>query len=351
MRSALVNQSHFSKWLFCSLLVAVGLLAACAEDPGPVELSGHTMGTTWHVTYTHSELSSPASRAQLRTGIEKLLQGVNTSMSTYQSDSEISRFNRQDPNQWFSISPGFLLVLETAMTIGEKSHGAYDVTVGPVVDLWGFGPNPRADSVPDEALLHELLGQVGQDELQLDGENRALLKLSELSLDFSSIAKGYGVDQVAEWLALQGLQDFLVEIGGEMRLSGKNPRGEKWRIAIEQPNALPGSVARAISVSNNAVATSGDYRNYFEVDGRRYSHTIDPRTGYPISHDLVSVTVIHPQSMIADAWATALMVMGSQDAMAMAQEQGLAVYFIRRTGQEYVTSYSPLFSSYLDVQH
>jgi len=309
------------------------------------------MGTTWHVTYTASPDNSVGSASEVQAHIQQILQGVNASMSTYQSDSEISRFNRQSPNIWFSISSGFLRVLEAAMAIGDKSKGAYDVTVGPVVNLWGFGPDPRDESIPDPARLQQLLAQIGQDKLKLDLTGGKLLKLGDLSLDFSSIAKGYGVDEVADWLASQGVQDFLVEVGGEMRLAGKNPRGEKWRIAIEQPDALPGSVATAISVSNNSVATSGDYRNYFEVDGVRYSHTIDPRTGSPITHDLVSVTVVHPRSMMADAWATAFMVMGAEGAMAVANEQDLAVYFIRRTGQNYSSSHSPLFAQYLDVQH
>ena len=156
------------------------------------------------------------------------------------------------------------------------------------------------------------------------------------------------MDAVADWLLLQGVADFLVEVGGEMRLAGLNPKKSAWRIAIEQPDTMLGSVATAIEVTNKAMATSGDYRNYFEVEGRRYSHTIDPRTGFPVDHDLVSVTVIHSSAMTADGWATAFMVMGATDAMKVARELDLAVYFIQRSGQSFKSSYSPLFESYLE---
>jgi thiamine biosynthesis lipoprotein len=306
------------------------------------------MGTSWHLTYTPS--AQLASSPEVQRGVEGILAEVNASMSTYLKDSEISRFNQTDTNEWFLVSSGFLDVLLAALAIGEMSDGAYDVTVGPVVNLWGFGPQARIDSVPDHSTLTEMLLHIGQDKLQLDEPQLKILKTDDLSLDFSSIAKGYGVDVVADWLISRGVEDFLVEVGGEVRLEGLNPKGVPWRIAIEQPDSMIGSVATAINVTGRGVATSGDYRNYFEVDGKRYSHTIDPRTGFPIDHDLVSVTVIHPSAMLADGWATAFMVMGAQKAMKVALEQDLAVYFIRRIGQNFNSSYSPQFVSYLDVE-
>ena len=305
------------------------------------------MGTTWHVTYTAP--AQDRSIAEIQQGIESILEEVNASMSTYRSDSEISRFNQANVNDWFSVSSGFLEVLQAALAIGEMSDGAYDVTVGPVVNLWGFGPQARIDSVPEQSALTELLSHIGQDKLQLDEPELKILKTDALSLDFSSIAKGYGVDVVADWLVFLGVKNFLVEVGGEMRLVGLNPKGSSWRIAIEQPDSMIGSVATAINVTGRGVATSGDYRNYFEVEGKRYSHTIDARTGFPINHDLVSVTVVHPSAMVADGWATAFMVMGAQKAMKVALEQHLAVYFIRRIEQNFSSSYSPQFVSYLDV--
>jgi thiamine biosynthesis lipoprotein len=245
------------------------------------------------------------------------------------------------------VSPGFYKVLSAALVVGRASAGAYDVTVAPLVDLWGFGPGPAIDTPPAEAAIARLLAQVGQGNIRLDSATSRVMKLSELSLDFSSLAKGYAVDQVADWLAGQKLSRFLVEVGGEMRMSGLSGRGDPWRIAIEQPESSARTAATAISLSDAAVATSGDYRNYFEVDGRRYSHSIDPRTGYPVAHDLVSVTVVHPSAMLADAWATALTVLGADQAMAVAQRQALAVYFIRSAGEDFVHSHTPAFAGYL----
>ena len=345
MNRLATEQGHLRRWLFCCLVVSLWLVTGCEPAaPTPVTLSGHTMGTTWHVTYLPSARSSDNFQGE----IDGMLEGVNASMSTYREDSEISRFNRARPNEWFAISPGFLTVLQAALLVGEASGGAYDVTIGLVVDLWGFGPKAGVDAVPGHDAIVQLLQRVGQSKLKLNPPDNAVLKTGELSLDFSSIAKGYAVDRVADWLAGQGVANFLVEVGGEMRLAGHNARGEAWRIAIEKPGGFSGSVATAIGLSNEAVATSGDYRNYFEVDNIRYSHAIDARTGYPVQHDLVSVTVIHPRAMMADAWATALTALGPEEAMEVALRQELAVYFIQRKEDNYVTRYTPQFERYLE---
>ena len=341
--SALTIKSHSQGWLFC--LLAAFCLGACSNDPSAVQLAGATMGTTWHVTYI--EPANDLAQSALQQGIEEQLAQVDRSMSTYREDSEISRFNASAANVWFTVSPEFYSVLSTALVVGKASGGAYDVTVGPLVDLWGFGPGPAIDSPPDQSSITQLLAQVGQDNLQLDEAGPGVMKLKELSLDFSSLAKGYAVDQVASWLAGQGLGRFLVEVGGEMRMSGMSGRGNSWRVAIEQPESTGRTVATAISLTDAAVATSGDYRNFFEVDGKRYSHSIDPRTGYPVAHDLVSVTVVHPSAMLADAWATALTVLGAERAMAVAQAQDLAVYFIRSAGEDFVHSHTAGFAGYL----
>ena len=336
-------KSHSKGWLFC--LLGALCLAACSNEPAAVQLAGATMGTTWHVTYV--EPSSDVSQSALQQGIEEQLAQVDRSMSTYREDSEISRFNAFVPNTWFAVSRGFYSVLSSALVVGKASGGAYDVTVGPLVDLWGFGPGPAIDAPPAESSITRILAQVGQGNIKLDEVNLGVMKLNELSLDFSSLAKGYAVDQVANWLTGQGLSRFLVEVGGEMRMSGMSGRGDPWRVAIEQPASIERSVATAISLTDVSVATSGDYRNYFEFDGERYSHSIDPRTGYPVAHDLVSVTVIHPSAMLADAWATALTVLGAQQAMAVAQAEALAVYFIRSSGEDFVHSHTPAFAGYL----
>lgn len=340
-------RSHSRGWLFAFTgLVCLQVLVACDQESRPLQLAGESMGTSWHVTVIPSH--STPDETTLQQGIEQVLEEVNGSMSTYRKDSEISRFNALPVDEWFPISADFYTVLSAAMAIGWQSRGAYDVTVGPLVNLWGFGPSGPVSTPPPDDTVTDVRERVGQDHLRLDGDGQRLLKRSPVELDFSSIAKGYGVDRVAQWLAGQGLERYLVEVGGEMRLSGLSTRGDAWRIAIERPDSADRSVEEAIRVTDVGIATSGDYRNFFEIDGQRFSHSIDPRTGYPVAHDLVSVTVVHPSAMIADGWATALVVLGYDDAMAVAQEQGLAVYFIRREGESFQDSHTLAFGQYLE---
>lgn len=341
--SPMATRSHSLEWLFCALVLLC--LAACDEQPGTQQLSGPTMGTTWHVTYVAS--ASGLSPDAVQRGIEAELTAVNTSMSTYLPDSEISRFNAAPAGTVFEASPGFCQVLSAALEVGNKSEGAYDVTVAPLVALWGFGPAGTVATPPPGDVIKAQLARVGQDQLELAGSGSAVTKNAAVSVDFSSLAKGYAVDRVARWLAGQGIKQFLVEVGGEMKLSGLSPRGDSWHIAIEQPQDQGRAVATALGITDRAVATSGDYRNFFEVDGQRFSHSIDPRTGYPVAHDLVSVTVVHSSAMLADAWATALTVLGADRAMAVARAQGLAVYFIQRAEDGFVHSHTPAFAPYL----
>ena len=342
---AAVLQSHSKGWLFC--ILAALCLTACHAGQPVVQLAGASMGTTWHVTYIEDR--GGIKQELLQAGIEQLLEEVEHSMSTYRDESEISRLNAAPTNTWFAVSARFYSVLSTALHIGRQSEGAYDVTVAPLVDLWGFGPGPQTVAPPSQQAIDSALAQVGQHKLRLDGDARAVMKLSSTTVDLSSIAKGFGVDLVAAWLLEQGVQRFLVEVGGEMKMSGNSGRGDPWRIAIERPDSAGQDVAAAISLTDVAIATSGDYRNYFEMDGRRYSHTIDPRTGYPVAHDLVSVTVAHPSAMLADAWATALTVLGAEQAMVTAHTLGLAVYFIRRVGDGFERSYTTAFAGYLQA--
>lgn len=327
-------------------MLALCVLTSCSQGQVPVSITGATMGTTWSVAYI--EPADTPYVEELFGGIQGILDEIDSSLSTYQADSEISAFNRLPLNSWTRPSPAFFQVLRTALDVGKRSEGAYDVTVAPLVDLWGFGPGDSgAAAVPPVQKIEALRERIGQQNLRLDTGEDKIMKLSKVSLDFSSLAKGYAVDRVAGWLSERGIARFMVEVGGEMRLSGLSGRGDPWRIAIEQPDSRLHSVAAAMSLTDISIATSGDYRNFFEVDGQRFSHMIDPRTGHPVAHDLVSVTVAHPECMVADAWATALVVLGAERAMAVAREQGLAVYFIRRAGDEFVHSHTPLFSGYL----
>lgn len=337
-------KSHSLEWLFCFLVAVIACLslAGCERAPAPVTLSGATMGTVWNLTYVPGE--EPPDAATVRAAVQAQLDAVNASMSTYQSDSEISRVNVAPVEETSVLSEDFVAVLRAALEVGERSAGAFDVTVGPLVNLWGFGPGEPVSSPPDQSSIDAVMGRVGQHRLSLDGN--LLTRDTDLYLDFSSLAKGYAVDRLAIELMAMGLDRFLVEVGGEMRLSGMSPRDTPWRIAIERPDVGGRSVAMGIDITDSAIATSGDYRNYFEFEGRRYSHTIDPRSGFPVAHGLVSVTVLHDSAMFADAWATALSVLGDE-ALAVALEQGLAVYFIHRVDGELVHSHTPGFAPYL----
>jgi len=245
------------------------------------------------------------------------------------------------------VSPRFAEVLEAALAIGAASGGAYDVTVAPLVDLWGFGAEGPRDGIPDPAALAATRARVGQEKLDWDPGSRWLDKRAAIALNFSSIAKGYAVDRVAAILEAAGFADYLVEIGGEMRVAGLSPRGDAWRVAVERPEAGTRAVARGIELSDRAIATSGDYRNFFTVDGERYSHLIDPRSGAPVTHDVVSVTVVDESCMVADGWATALAVLGREAALEVAAKAGLAVYLLAREGEGFEEYSSPAFAPYL----
>lgn len=329
------------RWLFFGALLA--LLAACGGEPQDLRLEGRTMGTSWHLTVP----GGAAAEETLQAAIVAELEAVNDSMSTWLEDSEISRFNRLPPGQAMTVSQRFAQVLDAALAIGDATGGAYDVTVAPLVDLWGFGPEGPRDGIPASGALAEVRARVGQDKLAWNPDSRRLGKRAAIALDFSSIAKGYAVDRVAGIVEAAGYADYLVEIGGEMRVAGRSPRGDAWRVAVERPEAGIRAVARGIELSDRAIATSGDYRNFFTVDGERYSHMIDPRSGAPVTHDVVSVTVIDGSCMVADGWATALTVLGREAALAVAAEAGLAVYLLAREGEGFQEYSSPAFAPYL----
>lgn len=344
-----LQQSRLTQPAFFVVVLVAVLLGACAEPPPePIRLTGATMGTRYNITWL-SGRGQPEPEA-VHIGVEQVLEEVNASMSTWREDSEISRFNASEPGDWFPVSRGFADVFEMARAVNIASGGAYDVTVAPLVNLWGFGADPdMGDSVPEQAAIDAALARVGQDRIEFDPAVPALRKTGPVELDFSSIAKGYGVDRVAGWLEGEGIHRYLVEIGGEIRVSGDNARGTSWRIAVEQPDSSIRAVAETVQLQDASIATSGDYRNFFEVEGVRYSHTIDPRTGTPVRHDLVSVSVIHTSATMADAWATALTVLGTEQALAMARKEELAVYLISRDGDRFRAVSSPAMAPLLGI--
>ncbi len=238
-------------------------------------------------------------------------------------------------------------VLELAREIHRATGEAFDPTVGPLVDLWGFGPSPRERSTPDPERIDALRAKLGYDALSLEPRAGTVTRQRDIRIDLSAVAKGYAADRVAELLRDNGVDRYMVEVGGEMALSGQNDRGIPWQIAVERPVSGQRMVQQVVAITDVGLATSGDYRNYFEEEGVRYSHTIDPRTGRPVSHKLASVTVAADTSARADAFATAFMVMGPDKTLAFAREQDMAVFVLVRSGAGFEGFPSPAFEPYL----
>jgi thiamine biosynthesis lipoprotein len=314
------------------------VLAAACNRTSSVKFSGETMGTTYAVKI--ARLPSSVDSDRLADDVEARLEEMNRQMSTYRDDSEISRLNRFEDPDWFDVSPELLQVVERASEVGQATQGAFDVTVGPLVRLWNFGPGREAaDRVPADEQIEAGRQRIGYRKIEIRRKPPGIRKLQpDLELDLSSVAKGFAVDQVAELLRSRGATDYLVEIGGEVRAGGRNVAGRPWRIGVEAPLAGVRSLQRVVPLSEMAMATSGDYRNFFVVDGKRYSHIIDPRSGRPVDHRLVSVTVLHPSCAVADAWATALLVLGPDEGFAVAEDRHLAVLFISQRDGRFAES-------------
>jgi thiamine biosynthesis lipoprotein len=310
------------------LSILLSLCIACSQGPTEVQISGNTMGTQFNVTLA----SSDADVEFLQQEIEASLDAVDRMMSTYKADSEISRFNSSATTDWQKVSPDFCASVENALVLSVLTSGAFDITVGPLVNLWGFGPSESIDKPPADVDIKRMLSAVGYEHLQADCTQPALKKdIVELVLDMSAFGKGYAADRVADWLEETGFNNYLVEVGGEMRVAGHNANGKMWSVGIEAPLADRRRAHTVIRLTDAAVATSGDYRNYFESDGQRYSHTIDTHTGKPVTHSLASVTVVDDSGYRADALATALLVMGPEKAMALARQEKLAALFLFRS--------------------
>lgn len=330
-------------------VLALFLLQACSEPDGiapraddVVRVSGETMGSMYHISWTGGE-KQPGEVYEV---VEQRLAHLISVFSTYEPTSELSIINKQSSQlagQWLTVSADLMSVLQDAEQVNRYSIGRMDVTVGPLVNLWGFGAQHH-DQVPEAEAINEAMATVGMRHLELKPETNQIRMDQPLYIDLSSVAKGWAVDDIGLLLEAMGISDYLVEIGGEVRVRGKKPTGD-WRIAIERPVMEVGqSVQKIIAPGDMAVATSGDYRNYFEKEGRRYSHTIDPQTGYPINHTLASVTVVMPTCSLADAWATALNVAGPEAGMALAEANDLAVYMIIRDGEGFRTEASSSFT-------
>jgi thiamine biosynthesis lipoprotein len=331
-------------------ILALSFLLTVGCTPSPVSeevlLTGKTMGTTYSIKFVTDK---PVKQTQLQAGIDASLAKVNQQMSTYIKDSELSRFNQLASTEPIAVSKELAKVIGEGIRLGELTAGKLDITVGPLVNLWGFGgfgPNSRPETIPSDEQIVRAKSLIGYHKLNLiDG--KLSKSQAQLYVDLSTIAKGYGVDVVANLLEQQKITNYLVEIGGEMRLSGVKANGQPWRVAVEKPVSGERAVQVVFSPGKNAVATSGDYRNYYEENGVRYSHIIDTDTGYPINHKLVSVTVVHPSSMTADGLSTALMTLGTEQGKKFAEQHQLAVYMITKTATGFEEFMSEQFKPYI----
>jgi thiamine biosynthesis lipoprotein len=315
----------------CALLVLTAALACGGDREAVREFSGPTMGTSYSVKLVAPPLT-PDARARIAAAIRDRLAVVDRLMSTWNPDSELSRFNRHGDLSPFRVSPPTLEVFRIARSVSVLSSGALDVTAGPLIAAWGFGAGASSREPPSAAELARLSPRVGWQRVRIDPASSSLVKTHpETTCDLSAVAKGYAVDLVGRELAALGYADFLVEVGGELKARGHNARGEPWRVAIESPDARGGAgIARTVRLRDQAVATSGDYRDFHERDGVRISHIIDPRSGRPIEHGLASVSVVDDAAARADGLATALMVLGPEKGWELAVREGLAAYFMVR---------------------
>ena len=306
-------------------------VASAASTNDVRRFEGETMGTTWSV---NAVLPEGADGRAIERGIQSEVDRVVAQMSTYEPESDLSRFNRAPAGTWQTLPPEFFTVLRYALSLAKESNGAYDPTVGPLVNLWGFGPDKHPHEAPDAAAIAAARSRVGWSKIELDEANRRAFQPGGIYVDLSSVAKGFGVDQVARFLDRSGIRDYLVEVGGELRAHGRKPDGSPWHVGIERPGAAvgavdnPDEVQRVVSLTGKAIATSGDYRHFFASGGKFFSHHIDPRTGYPVAHRVASVSIIADDCMHADPLGTTMTVLGPEEGMAYAKRHGIAVLFI-----------------------
>ncbi|MEM1397633.1 MAG: FAD:protein FMN transferase [Pseudomonadota bacterium] len=330
-------------------IVLVLIASACESPDGPIVLTGNTMGTTYRIKI--ADPSSTADGTQIQREIEDTLRDVNSRFSNWESSSEVTRFNSTPSTEPMVVSREFLDLLGTASDIHQASEGQFDVTLGPLIELWGFGTADGNAEPPTNAAVMDTMALVGQSRvLEIDTAQRTILKINpKVSLNFSSIAKGRGIDDVAATLEDFGFQNFLVEIGGDLYTKGENENGQPWRIGVERPGAAGKSVEKLVSLSGAGMATSGDYRNFFQNDGILYSHILDAKTGRPVTHTTASVTVVAENATLADAWATALLAHGHERGAQLADKFDIAALFIVRSPepgrQQFIHFTTPSFDA------
>ena len=333
-----MNKFSLLNFKFILTITAAALpalqVSGCSKPVEAVKISGPTMGTSYNITLFPAE-GVTLNAERLQKSIDDSLKAINQQMSTWVKDSEISLFNQSQSTDWYPVSSEFAQVTAAAQDISKKSGGAFDVTVGPLIRIWGFGKD-FTNNNPDQASIDGAIQNIGYQKLEVRLSPPALRKqIPQLQINLSAIAKGYAVDAIAEQVSTKDVSSYLVEIGGEIRANGVKVNGDLWRIAIEKPSTKERSIQQGILLKDTGVATSGDYRNYVERDGKRYSHTIDPSTGKPITHQLASITILHDSAMMADGLATAIMVLGEEKGKTFIADNQLKGYMITRDKDDF----------------
>lgn len=310
-------------------------------------LDGKTMGTFWRV----SVIGVDEAKAQaLRAKVQAQLDADDRLLSTWKNDSALMRFNHATDTRPWPVSEAMADIVTLSLRIGAKTHGAMDITVGPLVNLWGFGPDKQPVATPDAQAIAAAKARTGLQHLQVINQSgRQFLQkdIPDLFVDLSTVGEGYAADHLARLMEQEGISRYLVSVGGALVSRGMNGEGKPWRVAIQKPTDRENAVQAIVDINGHGISTSGSYRNYYELDGKRISHVIDPQTGQPITHKLVSVTVIAPTALEADGWDTGLMVLGPEKAQQVVREQGLAVYMIVKEGEGFKTWMSPQFRTFL----
>ncbi|MFL6549803.1 MAG: FAD:protein FMN transferase [Povalibacter sp.] len=322
------------------------LVAGCARRPDVIELSGPTMGTTYSVKIARPPRDLDAAKARIV--IDDALALIDKQMSTYRADSEISSFNASRSTEWKNVSPDLARLVSASLIVSAESDGVMDITVAPLVNLWGMGPEGEREDLPTAAQISAARARVGYRHLSARNSPPSLRKtMPDLTIDLNAVAPGYAVDLLASRFMNMGVQNFMIDIGGEVAARGKNVEGSLWRIAVEKPVDGEPEPYAIVQLKDIAVTTSGEYRHYVIRKGHRYSHTIDPRTGRPVEHTLASVIVIAPTAFEADAWATALNVFGEEAGYSFALQRQMAAMFIVDVSGRLEPRMTPQFDQYL----
>lgn len=317
-------------------------LGACSRPPPEIVLSGPAQGTLYNVKIAAAPTGVDSHA--VRVVIDDVLDSVDRSMSGYRSDSEVSRFNASQSTDWIEVSADLATVVAASQETSAASHGAFDITLAPLIALWGFGTSGEPSRIPDEAAIHEVQARTGFEMLEVRREPAALRKKNpQLTIDLNGAAPGFTVDKLAARFEAMGLHHFMIDIGGEVMARGRNAEGEPWHIAVEKPIDAQSEPFAILRLADFSVTTSGEYRHYYVLDGKRFSHTIDPRTGRPVQHDLAAVVVMGSSSLVIDTWATALNVLGDREGYELAIQRGIPAMFIVQQGDRLIRKMTPGF--------